>query len=132
MSTTQLAKQVDRWKAVRRGAIYCAPACGMGCTKVAFDAATKKAEKLAHDMGPGWAPRVWENLGWHYSVSFGGLIDIHPNEHQKKTSYTVFVQTTPQFVARSTNVRKALADAVSELRATADTLKGAVLRASAA
>lgn len=28
----------------------------------------RAARELAEQMGPGWEPVVWENLGWHYTV----------------------------------------------------------------
>lgn len=56
------------WKPVLHGETYCSPACGGGCTKAAHDEATKQAAELAQQLGPGWSPRVWENLGWHFAV----------------------------------------------------------------
>jgi len=50
-------------RAVRKGPIYCAPACGGGCTKAAYDAAVRKSRALAKRMGKGWVPYVWEKLG---------------------------------------------------------------------
>lgn len=52
------------WRAVARGRIFCSPACGAGCTKRAFKQATQQAFALAQHCGPGWTPRVWENMGW--------------------------------------------------------------------
>ena len=73
--------EIDRWKPVLRGKIYCSPACGggvqFGCTKWAHDAAVRNAAKLAARMGPEWTPRVWENLGWHYeAVGKGGYLKV--------------------------------------------------------
>jgi hypothetical protein len=59
------------WTPVRRGAIYCSPRCGGGCTHKAFLAATAKAEKTAKRLGAGWTPVVWDNLGWHWRVERG-------------------------------------------------------------
>ncbi len=56
------------WKPVRHGDTYCSPACGGGCTYAEFEKATKKAAALAKRLGPNWKPKVWENLGWHYSI----------------------------------------------------------------
>jgi hypothetical protein len=30
--------------------------------------AERAAAKLLRRMGPGWKPRIWENLGWHFEV----------------------------------------------------------------
>jgi len=71
------------WKAVRRGAIYCAPACGCGCTHAAFLKANADAARLCAELdrttAKGWTPRVWENCGWHHSaISACGRIKVHP------------------------------------------------------
>ena len=55
---------------------YCSLGCGSGCTKAEFDTATKKAKTLAAYLNKqgkvrSWVPRVWENLGWHWSVVWG-------------------------------------------------------------
>lgn len=64
---------------VLNGKIYCSPWCGGKCTKAAHDGAVKRAKALAKRCGPGFKPRVWENLGWHYSaVSANGLLKVHP------------------------------------------------------
>lgn len=56
------------WKPRRNGLLYCSPACGGRCTFAAYKAAKRKAKTLAAELGEGWHARVWENLGWHYSV----------------------------------------------------------------
>jgi len=56
------------WKPVRRGGIYCSPRCGRGCTHEEYLTATEKAAGLCRQLGPQWEPKVWENLGWHYSA----------------------------------------------------------------
>ena len=53
------------------GIFYCSPACGGGCTMAAYEQAKDKAMRLAARLGKGWKPRVWENLGWHYSAVCG-------------------------------------------------------------
>jgi len=41
--------------------------------------ATVAAKRLQKRMcGKGWKYRVWENLGWHYSVHNGGMT-VHPS-----------------------------------------------------
>lgn len=71
------------WKPVKRGGSYCAPACGRGCTLAEFREATKRAKELVTRLSASvpegkWTPRVWENLGWHCSVSNKTLrIDLH-------------------------------------------------------
>lgn len=62
------------WKPRRKDKIYCAPACGRGCTFAEYQRAQKDAKKLLAKMrGKGWKIRVHENLGWHYQVYYGGM-----------------------------------------------------------
>jgi hypothetical protein len=61
------------WRAVRRGKLYCAPACGGGCTIAEFDLAMAAACACARALGNGWVPDVYENLGWHWQVARTGL-----------------------------------------------------------
>tara|TARA_R110002074_G_scaffold280676_1_gene452049 strand:- start:1458 stop:1925 length:468 start_codon:yes stop_codon:yes gene_type:complete len=68
---------------VLNGKIYCSPRCGCKCTKAAFDRATKEANALAARMGDGWAPEVWENCGWHYTVAKGEMT-IHIMHGRKR------------------------------------------------
>lgn len=67
------------WEPVRRGGVYCSPACGNGCTWPEYQEATTAAEKLCGILGDGWKPRVWENLGWHYEAhSPDGRLKVSP------------------------------------------------------
>lgn len=66
------------WKPRRRGAIYCAPACGRGCTHNEYLAAVRDAKALAKELGEGWKVRVTENLGWHFSA-YRDHIQVHPS-----------------------------------------------------
>jgi hypothetical protein len=72
---------------------YCAPWCGARCTKKAYDRAVTKSETLARRMGSGWTTRVWENMGWHYSVqSPCRRIRVHPpHERAGDTTYSAFL-----------------------------------------
>lgn len=56
------------WSPKRRGAVYCAPACGAGCTWSAYQRARRAGARLAKRLGKGWAVRMNENMGWYYSV----------------------------------------------------------------
>lgn len=67
------------WTPVLQGEIYCSPACDAGCTKAAFDEATRKAEALAKALGPNWTPDVWENLGWYHCAALRkSVVTVHP------------------------------------------------------
>lgn len=73
------------WKARRRGALYCAPACGGGCTRAAYERAVSESKKLAKHLGKGWRPEVWENLGWHWKViSPCRRWRVSPNVYRRK------------------------------------------------
>jgi hypothetical protein len=86
-----MAKRDREFTPVLRGAIYCAPFCGGNCTKVAHDKAVRDSAKLAKKLGKGWKPRVWENLGWHWSViSPCGRWKIHPPKREGDT-YVAFL-----------------------------------------
>lgn len=56
------------WKPVLKGDVYCSLACGGGCKKAEYDRAVEEADKLCKKLGKNWKTRVWENLGWHWSV----------------------------------------------------------------
>lgn len=69
------------WKPVRRGNVFCAPACGRGCTIAEYREAERKAKRLAlrlsgvdTDVKSGaWKPIIHENLGWHFHVNKGAV-----------------------------------------------------------
>lgn len=60
--------RASRWEPVLQGTVYCSPACGRGCTRKQYDTAVADAAALVKQLGTGWTPRVWENLGWHYEA----------------------------------------------------------------
>jgi hypothetical protein len=74
------------WKPKWRGDTYCSPACGGGCKRKDYNRALENAEKLAKELGPGWEPHVWENLGWWYSAH-RGVLKVHPTGHKGYTAY---------------------------------------------
>ncbi len=72
------------WTARRRGAIYCAPASGGGCTWEEYQKAQRSAKALCKRMkSAGWEPRINENLGWHWGIVKGG-VTVWPVLHGKK------------------------------------------------
>lgn len=56
------------WDPILRGNIYCAPACGRGCTLAEFELADLRGRELAERLGNGWTYVVRENLGWSYKA----------------------------------------------------------------
>lgn len=67
---------------IRNGEIYCSPWCGGGCKYSDYEKATKDANMVANELGDGWVPHVWENLGWKYKV-VNGECNIHLNKTGK-------------------------------------------------
>lgn len=60
-----MSKKIElSWEPKRRGDIYCAPACGAGCTHQAYLQAVKDAEVMA-SKAKGFSPLVTENMGWY-------------------------------------------------------------------
>ena len=65
---------LDRsWTPVRRGHVYCSPACGAKCLYTDYVEARRTAQMMAEALGPGWKPQVWENMGWFFRVERGPL-----------------------------------------------------------
>ena len=56
------------WKPIRRGPLFCAPACGRGCTIAEHAEAHRRGLALAKRLGTKWAVFVHENMGWHCGV----------------------------------------------------------------
>lgn len=58
---------------VLNGDIYCSPFCGGKCKKADYDEALVASNKIAAQLGTGWVPEVFENLGWYWKVTKGNL-----------------------------------------------------------
>lgn len=112
------------------GVHYCSPACGGGkyCRKDWYDAAVAQAHRLAEELGDGWEPHVWENLGWHWCAR-KGCCAVHPNvdKHQPFIpgegwpiiNYTVYLNLPgKQLITRVEVATDALGFAVQEARTT--------------
>lgn len=114
------AKSAERdWKARRSGDLYCAPACGGGCTWDEYQSAVKYAKDLVKTLGAGWKADVTENLGWHWGASRdGATISGYPK------SYMVII--LGKWVAHHRNPRKAFAAALVMAKAELHALTCAV------
>lgn len=73
------------WTPKRRGRLYCAPACGRGCTRAEFLRANREAkESLARikreepGVAVGLKIRVWENMGWFWQLRGSDFV-LHPD-----------------------------------------------------
>lgn len=79
------------WNPRRRGLVYCAPACGRGCTRAEYEDAVARGKALAKRLGPGWTHEVWENLGWYTkAVSPCGRWKVH-DDGRGASRYTAFL-----------------------------------------
>jgi hypothetical protein len=103
-----------RWLPVLDGDKYCAPFCGRGCTSAEHARAVEGASKLVEELGEGWKPRVWENLGWWYEAT-NGVCAIMPNGYIAINGYTAFLNTDArQYLGRGGTPKEALEDAVKQ------------------
>jgi len=114
---------------VEEGDVYCAKRCGRRCKRSAYDRAVKEAEELCKLMGEGWEPRVWDNLGWCYSIG-KGVAEIYPSRigdngtpGWKIVSYTCYInvrwaggQRTMQFIQKAETAQAAFDESMREAR----------------
>ena len=118
-----------RWVPKLRGRIYCSPACGANCTKVAYDTAQKMGTALAKKLGKGWKPHVWENMGWFYKAEKG---DVSVRDSRSGFSYTAYFNTdVQQFIGEGDDPKDAVADALAEAEAAMVTIERAVAKVRA-
>lgn len=109
-----------QWTPVlRKDGIYCSPGCGFKCTKAAHDEAQRNAALLAFALGPGWKPRVWENLGWHFKASLDSTeVECHVTPPTKNCDqYTCYLNTNPQFVVKADTPNEVVTEALNMLDA---------------
>jgi len=145
--TTAQNKENDVWTPILSGDVYCSPACGLKCTKSAYDRAVTEAEALAKRMGDGWSFEVWENCGWHYRVKKGTMtihtrisgrsheddgykingywVDFHPTDIQRG-KYTKSVQ----FSAEAETPEDAVGFCVQDVRNLMHRINDALLEVS--
>jgi len=112
------------WTPVRRGPIFCSPACGAGCTKAEYDLKNSCGAKIAGRLGPGWKAVVHEDGGWNLSVnSLCGRIHIVVNFHQKRrdriAGYSAFLNSADKqpggrWVGHGKTPQAAIAGAVAQ------------------
>ena len=82
------------WIPVVRGAVYCSPACGGGCTRKDFNRAMQTAQALLRKMkSKGWILDVWENNGWHCALQSKDGLELHVSfDHSGRPSYWCLAQ----------------------------------------
>ena len=104
------------------GKFYCSPACGSGhyCRKEWHDEAVRKAGELAAQLGDGWEPHVFENLGWHCKVK-KGCASVWPARDgflARIEPGVVIGHAALQFIAEGETPEDALGFAVQDARTT--------------
>lgn len=104
------------WKPVRRGPIYCAPACGGGCTWYAYQKALRDGAALTKQLGKGWETRVWENLGWHFESRFGNL-KVHGDRARGRGSRFSYTAYFGRWAVSATSPRRAVLKLAREIEA---------------
>jgi hypothetical protein len=106
------------WKPVRNTAVYCSPAWrqgGLRCTVSAYRKANDKAKRLAAALGKRWRPRVWENLGWHYSADLqAGDVSISVYHHGP-SRYWASLMANRQFQGEGASPMVAVKEALAKL-----------------
>lgn len=118
------------WTPVANGLIYCAPACGHGCTQIQYGTAIHQAMALAMKLGPGWEPNVWENLGWHYkAISPCGLIKVHKPQDGLYTAFFGTPDSGGRWFADNRTPKGAVAAVIAVAQAEADGIKALLNRA---
>lgn len=79
------------------------------------------ANKLAAEIGDGWKPRVWENMGWHWSAK-----KAHAAVHFSRLSetYTAYINGKDvQVIGCGATARDAVADGLAKLDALIEQLQ---------
>lgn len=122
----------DGWTPRLHGDIFCSPLCGGRCKKVDFDRVSEQASALAAQLGGGWKPNVWENLGWHYDVVKGNACVRCDGEQQYEASIRFcFDGRNEQCISvESDNPRVAVETLIAELTAKITVLKRALMSLS--
>jgi len=90
-----------RWQPIRDGDKYCAPACGAGCTYDQYEWAKQCGHALVAMLDSNnFKPRIWENLGWHYSATTKDdnheegdfFIQVYDYNQERQVKYWVDIQ----------------------------------------
>ncbi|MFL5900969.1 MAG: hypothetical protein ACJ75S_07195 [Solirubrobacterales bacterium] len=112
------------------GEVFCSPWCGTKCRKAAFDRAVREAAMLCDQLGPGWKPHVWENMGWHFEAQMGSArVTVTTNGSTIHGTYTVSGYTgwcnfgDKQAIERGATPREAIDAAKDAMRAIIDRLQ---------
>lgn len=70
---TPVCVEVNEWTPILDDDVYCSPRCGFRCKKADYDRAVAAADDVVRELGEGWSPRVWENMGWYSEARRGSM-----------------------------------------------------------
>lgn len=99
----------------------------MGCTWVAYQKAKADAVALCKVLGPGWKPRLWENLGWHYEASH---YQMRVTYSKFGKVYTAWFNAIHQEIADAKSPRAAVEKAIAQMHAYVGTLLSSLRKVS--
>lgn len=127
-----LVTVLDRWTPVLNGEIYCSSACGGRCKKREYDRAVFDSHALLQEVPESirgnWQARVWENLGWHFSIVCG---DASITKSRGGTYMLYWNMPHGQILERGTSIGELIFDArasasarIAEMTETAKTMFG--------
>ena len=116
------------WKVVRKGEIYCAPACGGDCTWAQYTAMKNQAKTMCKELGDGWKPQLNHNLGWFCAI-VKGHTTIHCYHYSTgRRSYSAWIEfevggSIFQTINDHDNMKKALAKSVRQVKSLFNKMK---------
>lgn len=117
-------------ESIRSGESRTSPRCGRGCTYAAFERATLLAQKMATELGVGWEPWVFENLGWHYAARRRDMDATLHTRYLGEEPYWASIITSEgqlgshtQFYGHGATPTEALVDAVLKAARTANEIR---------
>lgn len=121
-----------RWKAEEATVLrFCAPACGFDCTMEAFKKVERLASGLCARLGAGWAPHLWENMGWFYeAISPCGNIKVRKDRGAR--TYTADLGGRGRWSGTGSTPRRAVRMALDLARSEAKGIQLLVKEAEAA
>lgn len=112
----KIAMTPGSWNPVRKGAIYCAPACGRGCTHVEWQDATHKGKVLVDRLGKGWTAVISENLGWHFRAVKNDNQDWAVHESGPRRFWASLMFAGHQFHADGTTPKGAVTNTLQKAK----------------
>lgn len=97
------------WKPIHKRDLYCAPACGRGCTYIEYRKAKDDGKRVKALLAnpQGWKIRVFENLGWHVNLEKSGL-QLWWHNYGRGEEFNLLWNTTPYDVRHFQDPNRAI------------------------